>query len=130
VPILNFSRYLPGSLGLDGLVRLPEEAGQSHAEGTGDVGAEYHHPFERATVPEEAGSSRVLTDDEYQSILYAEADAHKRFMRAAAYFPDASSLDEVVALATEVLGLNNALDNAGTTIRTVETVEEIQEPRT
>jgi hypothetical protein len=51
-------------------------------------------------------------------------------MRAAAYFPDASSLDEVVALATEVLGLNNALDNAGTTIRTVETVEEIQEPRT
>jgi hypothetical protein len=94
------------------------------------VGPEYHHPFERAPVPEEEGASRVLTDDEYQSILYAEADAHKRFMRAAAYFPDASSLDEVVALATEVLGLNNALDNAGTTIRTVETVEEIQEPRT
>jgi hypothetical protein len=94
------------------------------------VGEEHHRTPGATPVPEEAGSSRVLTDDEYQSILYAEADAHKRFMRAAAYFPDASSLDEVVALATEVLGLNNALDNAGTTIRTVETVEEIQEPRT
>lgn len=50
-------------------------------------------------------------------------------MRACAYFPDATNINEVVTLANEVLALNSALDAAATTVSTVEVVEVIQEPQ-
>lgn len=67
-----------------------------------------------------------MSDDEYQALLYTEAEAHKRFMRAAAYFPDACTVEELMELANEVVAINNMLDAMGTIVRTVETVEEIQ----